>query len=118
MKKIVPEATAATAGLGSLAAAFAGLCCVGPLALAVLGVEGVIAAAVLEPYRWPILAVSLLLLVAAFAVARVGRGRGGTTAGDAASCRMDSRRRIHRLLRVAGGIWVLALVIALIGGVV
>lgn len=111
MKRILPAAVTATAGTGSLAAVFAGLCCLGPVALLVLGVEGAIAAAVLKPYRWPILGVSLALLVAAFVLMRVDRHRG--TSDGAGSCRLGWRRWTRRMLIAAGSVWILAVLVAL-----
>jgi hypothetical protein len=53
------------AGL-SLFASFVGLCCIGPMAVGVLGVSGAIALARWQPYRPYILGVSAFLLAWAF----------------------------------------------------
>jgi hypothetical protein len=60
------QAGAAAGAASALVAAIAALCCVGPLAIAVLGVGGAVAAASLKPYRLSLLAVSFILLTAAF----------------------------------------------------
>ena len=50
---------AAVGGLaGALTAAIAGLCCAGPITIALLGAGGAVAAAGLAPYRLPLLVAS------------------------------------------------------------
>jgi len=57
----------ATAGAATaIVAAMAGLCCAGPLTVALLGAGGAVAAAGIKPFRVPLLAASLALLSAAF----------------------------------------------------
>jgi hypothetical protein len=50
----------------ALSSAAASICCVGPIGIAILGVNGAIFAAGLKPYRWYLLGGSLLLLAVAF----------------------------------------------------
>ncbi len=54
---------ATSAALASVGAA---LCCIGPLALTLLGVNGMILAASIKPYRFYLLGVSALMLGVAF----------------------------------------------------
>ena len=54
---------AASAALGSAAAS---ICCIGPLAITLLGVQGAIVAAGIKPYRWYLLAGSFVLIGLAF----------------------------------------------------
>jgi MerT mercuric transport protein len=99
-------AGAAAGGLSAFVAAIAGLCCVGPLAIAVIGVSGAVAAASLKPYRLPLLAVSFLLLAAAFW--RTYRPRMATTGG---SCPIVVGRVTRVGLWVAALVWLIALVL-------
>lgn len=62
---IASASTGAAIGLSGLAA-FVGLCCIGPWAVAILGMSGAIALAEWQPYRPIILAVALVLLAWAF----------------------------------------------------
>jgi len=58
---------AAGGGIGAaVAAALAGACCVGPVAISLLGVGGAVAAAGLAPYRPFLLGASIVLLGIAF----------------------------------------------------
>jgi hypothetical protein len=93
-------------GLSALIAATAGLCCVGPLAIAVLGVGGAVAAAGLKPYRLPLLAVSFVLL--ATAIWRTLRPRATTTGG---SCTLVVGRATRIGLWGAAIVWCAALVL-------
>ena len=54
------------AGGAALTSTAASICCIGPLAISLLGVEGAILAAGIKPYRTYLLAGSLLLLGVAF----------------------------------------------------
>src|SRR5258708_12999763 len=47
----------------ALTSAASSVCCIGPLAITLLGLNGVILAAAFQPYPWSILPPSLLLLV-------------------------------------------------------
>ncbi len=50
----------------AVTSAVAAICCIGPLALTLLGVNGMIFAAGLKPYRFHLLGVSALMLGVAF----------------------------------------------------
>ncbi len=62
----VPLGSLAGGVVAAVASAAASLCCIGPLALTLLGVNGMILAAGIKPYRWYLLAISLALLAVAF----------------------------------------------------
>lgn len=95
------------AGAGAaIASAAASVCCLGPAAIAVLGVEGAILAAGIKPYRTPLLAASFLLLGVAFwgAYRRPSEARGE-------ACRSDARRWTRLVLWIAASLWVGAVAI-------
>lgn len=95
-----------TATGASLASAAAGVCCIGPLALTLLGVQGAILAAGVKPYRFYLLAASLLLLVLAhWSVRRRARAAAG------AACSVSAGRWTKRILWAATILWFGALVI-------
>ncbi|MEN8144600.1 MAG: mercuric transporter MerT family protein [Gemmatimonadota bacterium] len=50
----------------ALASAAASICCIGPLGIALLGVNGAILAAGIKPYRFHLLAISALFLALGF----------------------------------------------------
>jgi hypothetical protein len=100
------RASAAVGGVSAFVAAVAGLCCVGPLAITVLGVGGVVAAAGLKPYRLPLLAVSFVLLAAA--LRQTYRPRMATSGG---SCPIIAGRVTRIGLWIAVAVWWTALVL-------
>jgi hypothetical protein len=100
------RASAVAGGLSALVAGIAGLCCVGPLGIALLGVGGAVAAASLKPYRLPLLAVSFVLLTAAFW--RTYRPRIVSTD---VSCPIIAGRATRIGLWVAAVVWGTALVL-------
>lgn len=102
----VIRASAAAGALSALVAAIAGLCCVGPAVIAILGVGGVVAAAGLKPYRAPLLAVSFVLLATAFW--RTYRPR---VAGTGVSCLIAVGRATRIGLWIAAVVWWTALVL-------
>src|SRR2546425_11137179 len=66
--------------VAAVTSAAASICCIGPLAIALLGVNGAILAAAFKPYRVYLLSGSLVLLVGAFwSVYRRAPARGGAT---------------------------------------
>lgn len=97
------------ATVGSLAAGLtstaASICCIGPLAITLLGVNGAIVAAGIKPYRPYLLGGSLLMLV--FAFWRVY----GRRAGREASCPVVAPRWTKIILWAAVALWVLAVMI-------
>ncbi len=67
MKRDVVEAGSVAGAVGAaLTSAAAAICCIGPLALTLLGVNGMIFAAGLKPYRFHLLGASALMLGLAF----------------------------------------------------
>lgn len=100
----------ATAGsvLAGLTSTAASICCIGPLAITLLGVNGAILAAGFKPYRPYLLGASLLMLV--FAFWRIyGRRAGGASGAD--SCSVGAPRWTRIILWAAAALWVLAVVI-------
>ena len=92
---------AAAGGLvGALTAAIAGLCCAGPITIALLGAGGAVAAAGLAPYRLPLLLGSAGVLGIAYwrTYRRV----------DANACPTAVGRWITISLRVAVVAWIIA----------
>src|SRR6266853_402450 len=76
--------------VAAVTSAAASICCIGPLAIALLGVNGAILAAAFKPYRVYLLSGSLVLLAGAF---------------------WSADRRTRILLWVALGLWIGAVVI-------
>ena len=103
------RASATIGGVSALVAAVAGLCCVGPLTIAVLGVGGVVAAAGLKPYRLPLLVISFVLL--GVALWQTYRPRVSTTGG---SCPIVAGRVTRIGLWVAVAIWWTGVVLYLV----
>jgi len=92
----------------ALTSAAASVCCIGPLAITLLGVNGVILAAAFKPYRWCILAGSFLLLVLAFRGAYWGwRVRPG------AACAVRAGRATRLVLWVSATVWLAAVAVNL-----
>ncbi|MEN8376656.1 MAG: mercuric transporter MerT family protein [Gemmatimonadota bacterium] len=92
---------AAGAAIGSLAAS---VCCVGPIGISLLGVQGAIFAAGLRPYRFWLLGGSALFLgVALWAVYRPVRA-----IACAESCRTEAGRWNRRIVWGAIGLWLFA----------
>ena len=91
------------AGITSTAAS---ICCIGPIAIAILGVNGAILAAGIKPYRIYLLAASLLML--GFAFWRLYRPH---ARADAQACPVGTGRWSRVILWSASALWVLAVVI-------
>ena len=90
----------------ALTSAAASVCCIGPLAIALLGVNGAILAAAFKPYRVYLLGGSFVLLVGAF-----WRAYRRTPARDGAACPVPTGRWTKMVLWVALGLWIGAVVI-------
>jgi hypothetical protein len=90
---------------GSVASAAAALCCVGPLALTLLGVNGMILAAGIKPYRGYLLTGSFLLLGLAFWVMH------GRRQNSPASCSTRSVRITRIILWGSVSLWIVALLL-------
>ncbi len=93
---------AASAALGRAAAS---ICCIGPLAITLLGVQGAIVAAGIKPYRWYLLAGSFVLIGLAFWSVYQPRK---ITPGASCSISAGGGRVSRLVLWTAGGIWVAA----------
>ena len=67
MRRQTLEAGSVAGAFGAaVTSAAAAICCIGPLALTLLGVNGMIFAAGLKPYRFHLLGASALMLTLAF----------------------------------------------------
>lgn len=88
---------------GSVASAAAALCCVGPLALTLLGVNGMILAAGIKPYRGYLLGGSFLLLGLAFWVMH------RRTRGAEIACSTRSTTITQIILWGSVSLWIVAL---------
>ncbi len=106
MRTIVNLGSALTSSAAAVTSAAASVCCIGPLALTLLGVNGAILAAALKPYRFPLLGASGLLLgLALWAV--YGRRRKGERGR---SCRVGAGRLTRRVVWIAAIVWALSAV--------
>lgn len=92
----------ATAAVTSFAAS---ICCLGPLAIALLGVNGAILAAAFKPYRFYLDGASFALLAWAF-WSTYGRRR----VRSGVACAVPRRRWTTVVLWAALALWVIALV--------
>ncbi len=98
------RAGAMLGGAGSaVTSAIASICCIGPLALTLLGVQGAIFAAAFKPYRWYILGASGALLVIAFWMTYQGGAR-----RRGAACGVTAGRATRVVLWVSLAVWVAA----------
>ncbi|MCH9014564.1 MAG: hypothetical protein IH877_02595 [Gemmatimonadetes bacterium] len=93
---------------GSATAALTGgaasICCIGPLALTLLGVQGAIWAAGLQPYRWYLLGTALVFLAIGFWSQYGARFRGK-------SCSLRSRRIGRITLWTSASIWMISFIL-------
>lgn len=90
---------------GALAAGFAGLCCVGSVSVALLGVGGALAASQLTPYRPVLLLVAAALLAFGFWRAYGRRVVGG------GSCPVRAGPTARAMLWIGAAAWVAAAVL-------
>lgn len=100
----------AGAVVASLTSTAASICCVGPLALTILGVQGAILAAGIKPYRGYLLGASFLLL----AVGHWGVHRPNRIAEKGASCSVHTGRWTKRVLWAATFLFAVAVVIQVV----
>lgn len=98
-----PLTGAAAAAVASAAAA---LCCVGPLALTLLGVNGMILAAGLRPFRWYLLLASAGLLALAF---------WSMYRPNQQACPLRVQRVMRVLLWLSAATWIAALILQFVG---
>ncbi len=105
-KRLFQAGSVLSGTVAAVTSAAASICCIGPLAIALLGVNGAILAAAFKPYRVYLLSGSLVLLAGAFWSAyRRAPARDGT------ACPVPAGRRTRILLWVALGLWIGAVVI-------
>ncbi len=96
----------AGASSAALTSAAASICCIGPLAITLLGVNGAILGAAIKPYR-PILLTAAAVLLA-FAYWRLKSPRNGTAG---AVCSIRAMRLQKIVLWVGVVIWLAAVII-------
>lgn len=109
MKRVFDLGSGIAGAGAALASVAASVCCLGPIAIAVLGVEGAILAAGIKPYREPLLAGSLALLGLAFW--GTYRPSAGEARRTAQACGVGTRRITRFVLWVAAALWVGAVLI-------
>ncbi len=105
MNKRLFEIGSVTGATGSaLASAAASICCVGPIAITLLGVQGAIWAAGVKPYRYYLLGGAALFIVVAYWIAyRPPRFIAG------ASCATGGGRFTKITLWTSAAVWAAAL---------
>ncbi len=94
------------ASSAALTSAASSICCIGPLAITLLGVNGAILGAAIKPYRPYLLTAAFVLL--AFAYWRLMKVPAG---GEGASCSIRAMRLQKIVLWVGVVIWVAAVII-------
>jgi len=105
-KRLFQAGSVVSGTVAAVTSAAASICCIGPLAIALLGVNGAILAAAFKPYRVYLLSGSLVLLAGAFWSAyRRAPPRGG------AACPVPAGRWTRLVLWVALGLWIGAVII-------
>src|SRR5712691_3992868 len=105
-KRLFQAGSVVSGTVAAVTSAAASICCIGPLAIALLGVNGAILAAAFKPYRVYLPSGSLVLLVGAFWSAyRRAPPRGRAT------CPVSAGRSTRIVLWVALGLLIVAGVI-------
>ena len=105
-KRLLQASSLLGGATAAVTSAAASICCIGPLAIALLGVNGAILAAAFKPYRIYLLTSSLLLLAGAFwSTYHRPPARAG------AACPVRAGRWTRLVLWVALGLWIGAVVI-------
>src|SRR2546425_1951776 len=100
-KRLFQAGSVVSGTVAAVTSAAASICCIGPLAIALLGVNGAILAAAFKPYRVYLLSGSLVLLAGAFwSGYRRAPPRGG------AACPVPAGRWARIGLWGARGVWV------------
>jgi len=94
------------ASSAALTSAASSICCIGPLAITLLGVNGAILGAAIKPYRPFLLTESGLMLALAF-----GLYFRPAANGSVVTCSVRARRVQKSLLWTGFGLWVAALFI-------
>ena len=99
------------AAVAAVASVGAALCCVGPVALTLLGVNGMILAAGLKPFRWYLLIASGGFLLLAYWTMYRRRP------GESASCSTRSHSVMRFTLWASATLWIGALILQFVGNV-
>lgn len=106
MRRLLQASSLFGGAAAAVTSAAASICCIGPLAIALLGVNGAIMAAAFKPYRVYLLSGSFMLLAGAFWSAyRRAPARAGVL------CPVPTGRKTRIVLWVALGLWIGAVVI-------
>ena len=106
MRRLVRASSLVGGAAAAVASTAASICCIGPLAIAMLGVDGAILAAGFKPYRFYLLGTSVVLLAGAF-----WSVYGGHRVRDGAACPVRAGRWTKVILWTALGLWTGAVVI-------
>ncbi len=96
----------------SVVSAAASICCVGPLGLTLLGVQGAILAAGIKPYRGYLLGASFVLL----ALGHWGIRRHDRALSNAEACSVRGRRWTKAVLWGATFLWAAAVALQFLAG--
>jgi hypothetical protein len=102
-EKLLIAGSAAGGLSGALAAVFAGLCCIGPSSVALLGAGGALAAAQLTPYRPALLLGALALLAFGF-----WRAYGRRVVIEGKACPVRAGRAARAVLWISAAVWLTA----------
>ena len=94
---------ASSAALTSVASS---ICCIGPLAITLLGVNGAILGAAIKPYRPILLTAALVLLAFAY-----WRFMGSRIGAEGATCSIRAMRLQKIMLRIGVVTWIAAVII-------
>ena len=94
------------ASSAALTSAASSICCIGPLAITLLGVNGAILGSAIKPYRPFLLTAALIVL--AFAYWRLKSSRTGR---ERAGCSIRAVRLQKIMLRIGVTTWVVAVII-------
>ena len=103
-EQVIKSGSLAGAAASALASAAASICCIGPVAISILGVQGAILAAGIKPYRVYLLGASLVMLGLAFWSVYFPRSASG-------ACAVRAGRASRFIVWTAIFLWVAALVV-------
>ena len=105
-KRLFQASSLVGAAAAAITSTAASICCIGPLAIALLGVNGAILAAAFKPYRGYLLSASFALLAGSF-WSVYGRRR----VRDGVACPVPRRSWTKVILWTGVTLWVAALII-------
>ena len=106
MKRLLQAGSLLGGAAAAVTSTAASICCIGPLAIALLGVNGAILAAAFKPYRFYLLSASFALLAGAFWGVYGERG-----VREGATCPTRRGRWTKITLWTGVTLWIAALVI-------